>query len=544
MKLRNKLVIAQLCVFLVIMGILLMALPELVYRNISVKDREDTMILNEQIMSQLDQNFEELVRFTKIVAEEPELIQKIDQYMSEPNEANNAKISLFLSRLGVKNKIQSYGIIGIYLDHLLDARQLPDAAQDLQIVAVVHDHVGAGGGGQAVLAAIAHAPQHLLPAGREPEVGGGAADIVDVALEIRLVGHPFGLGHNAVGTAAGDPAALMQLDGAEVAAAEAAAVLDDGELHLPDGRHAAHALVDGVVAAGVGQRIHLVQLPAHQRLCRDVLHKVLFTLLLDNDLAADHILIVHLDAAGSGVGHLIGGHFPETGALHILFGQVVEVGQVAGAVHIGDGLHRLPCRQPPGDLHGLVLAHAKADEIGSGVLCNAGQNGVQPVIVVGKPAQRSLQTAQDHRQVGVGLLGQPGVNGGAAVRPRAADAAGRVFVLGTRNFCHGVVAHHAVHVAAADEKAVLRPAEPLEVLAVGIAGLGQHADLIALGLQQAADDGGAKAGVVNVGIAAHHHKVQLIPAPGFHIRPADGKKFGVDRGSIFLHILYILTSHL
>ena len=54
MKLRNKLVIAQLCVFLVIMGILLMALPELVYRNISVKDREDTMILNEQIMSQLD----------------------------------------------------------------------------------------------------------------------------------------------------------------------------------------------------------------------------------------------------------------------------------------------------------------------------------------------------------------------------------------------------------------------------------------------------------------------------------------------------------
>ena len=44
MKLRNKLVIAQLCVFLVIMGILLTALPELVYRNISVKDREDTMI--------------------------------------------------------------------------------------------------------------------------------------------------------------------------------------------------------------------------------------------------------------------------------------------------------------------------------------------------------------------------------------------------------------------------------------------------------------------------------------------------------------------
>ena len=38
----------------------------------------------------------------------------------------------------------------------------------------------------------------------------------------------------------------MQLDGAEVAAAEAAAVLDDGKLHLPDGGHTAHGLVDGV----------------------------------------------------------------------------------------------------------------------------------------------------------------------------------------------------------------------------------------------------------------------------------------------------------
>ena len=30
--------------------------------------------------------------------------------------------------------------------------------------------------------------------------------------------------------------------------------------------------------------------------------------------------------------------------------------------------------------------------------------------------------------------------------------------------------------------------------------------------------------MVNVGIAAHHQKVQLIPPPGFHVRPADGKK--------------------
>ena len=87
--------------------------------------------------------------------------------------------------------------------------------------------------------------------------------------------------------------------------------------------------------------------------------------------------------------------------------------------------------------------------------------------------------------------------------------------------------HHAVHIAAADEEAVLRLSEPLEVLAVGVAGLGQHAHLVALGFQQAADDGGAKAGVVHIGVAAHHHEVQLVPSPGLHVGPADGEKFGV-----------------
>ena len=136
-----------------------------------------------------------------------------------------------------------------------------------------------------------------------------------------------------------------------------------------------------------------VQFSAHQRLCGDVLHQILFALLLHDDLAADHVLIVHLDAAGLGVGGLIAGHLFKTGTLHIPLGQVVEIGQVAGAVHVRDGLHRLPGGQTAGNLHGLVLAHAKADEIRAGVLGDAGQHGVQPVIVVGKPAQAGFQTA-------------------------------------------------------------------------------------------------------------------------------------------------------
>ena len=246
---------------------------------------------------------------------------------------------------------------------LLDAGQFPDAAEDLQVIAVVDDDMRAGGRRKAVLAAVAHAAQHLLPAGRKAEVCGRAADIVDIALEIRLVGHALGLGHDAVRTAAGDAPPLMELDGAEVTAAETAAVLDDGELHLPDGRNAAHRLINRMIPPGVGQSVDFVQLPAHKGLCRDILDEVFFTLLLDNDLAADDVLIVHLDTAGLCVGHLIGSDLLVTGALDIPLGQVVEVGQVAGAVHISDGLHRFACGKTPGDFHGLMLAHAEADDI-------------------------------------------------------------------------------------------------------------------------------------------------------------------------------------
>ena len=206
---------------------------------------------------------------------------------------------------------------------------------------------------------------------------------------------------------------------------------------------------------------------------------------------------------------------------------MLKIRHIAGAVHIGDALHRLPCRQAAGNGRGLPLAHAKADDICAGVLCDAGQHGIQPVIVMSKPPQRCFQSAQDHRQIRVRLLCQAGIDRGAAVRPGTGLAAGGILILRPGDLGHRIVADHTVHVASADKEAIFRLAKPLEVLAVGIAGLGQHAHPVALGLQQAADDRGPKAGVVYIGVAAHHYKIQLIPSAGFHISPADREKFGV-----------------
>ena len=42
-------------------------------------------------------------------------------------------------------------------------------------------------------------------------------------------------------------------------------------------------------------------------------------------------------------------------------------------------------------------------------------------------------------------------------------------------------------------------------------------------------------GVVHIGVAAHHHKVQLVPAACFHVCPADGQKFSVDLWGRVVH---------
>lgn len=92
------------------------------------------------------------------------------------------------------------------------------------------------------------------------EVGRGAAYVVDVALEIGEFCQRRDLANDALVAAARDHSALMEGQGAEAAAAEAAAVVDYGELDLLDGGNAAHGLVHGVVLLGVGKLGYTVEL--------------------------------------------------------------------------------------------------------------------------------------------------------------------------------------------------------------------------------------------------------------------------------------------
>ena len=152
----------------------------------------------------------------------------------------------------------------------------------------------AGGGEQAALV-LAAAVFLLFFAGRKAEIRGWAADIVDVALEAGHLGDLFRFFNNALVAAHLNVSSLMERQRAEVARAEAAAVVDDGELHLLNSGHAAERFVGRMISSHIRQRINVVHLFGGQRLCGRVLHKDALAVPLEDGLAAHRILFVVLD---------------------------------------------------------------------------------------------------------------------------------------------------------------------------------------------------------------------------------------------------------
>ena len=136
------------------------------------------------------------------------------------------------------------------------------------------------------------------------------------------------------------------------------------------------------------------------------------------------------------------------------------------------------------------------------------------------PAQRGLDAAEHDRHALERLAAALRVDDGAAVRPLAAFAAGRIGVVAADAPVRGVAVHHGIHVAAGDAEEHLWLAERLERLGRMPVGLRDDADPESLRLEQPADDGHAKARMVDIGIARHQHDVAGIPAERVHLGAA------------------------
>ena len=118
--------------------------------------------------------------------------------------------------------------------HAGDGAQL---AQQVYIIRMVRPQIAARRRKQA-LPVLAGPVRQLFFAGGLAEIGRRAADVMDVALEVGMLRHARRLGQQRVMAARLDDAALVEGQGAEAAAAEAAPVGDQAEFDLLQRRDA------------------------------------------------------------------------------------------------------------------------------------------------------------------------------------------------------------------------------------------------------------------------------------------------------------------
>ncbi len=410
-------------------------------------------------------------------------------------------------------------------EHLFDALDLPQLPQQVEVIGMVGLEVLARGGEQAALVP-AQAVPVLLFAGGEAEVGRRPADVVDIALEARVRGDLPGFGEHAFVAARLDIAPLVEGERAEVARAEAAAVVDDGELHLLDGGHAAERLIGRVVGALVWQGVDAVHLLRGERARGRVLHEHAFAVALQEGAAVHKILLVVLLLNRAGIVRLVRAGRLVGGALGRGERQAVRaVRQIGHAAHADAG--RRPgfaVLQVVREREDGMLAHAVHQAVRRRGFQDGGHDAVRPVVVMRKTAQGRLDAAQVNGRVREGAARQHGIDGHGAVGAAAALAAGGVGVVRAALLRRRVVRDHGVDIAAVDQHGVARLPHCGKVgLAVEI-GLGQDGDLIARVLQHARDDGRAKGGVVDVGVAGDEQEVAVIPAARLHFRARDRKK--------------------
>lgn len=133
--------------------------------------------------------------------------------------------------------------------------QGPQTAEQVKVIAVVRFHGRTGGGCQALLV-FAQAPGELPFAGRMAEIGRRTAHIVDIPFEARqaVKASASRTTESSLRQVIWPP--LMKGQGTEVAPADAAPVVSDGESDLLDPRHASHRKGGRVDVPHIRQLVH------------------------------------------------------------------------------------------------------------------------------------------------------------------------------------------------------------------------------------------------------------------------------------------------
>ncbi len=187
------------------------------------------------------------------------------------------------------------------------------------------------------------------------------------------------------------------------------------------------------------------------------------------------------------------------------------------ATQVANGVDRLATRQTMGQRHQRTLGVAEQQDVGLGIGQHRTPHLVRPVVVMRNAPQAGLDAADDDRRAGIGLARTLGIHRHRAVRAFARLGVGRVGIVRANLAVGGVAIDQRIHVAGGDAKVQPRPAQRAKGFGRLPVRLTEDADTKAVRLQHAPDQGHAKAGVVNVGIAGDEDDVALVPAQHRHL---------------------------
>ena len=364
-------------------------------------------------------------------------------------------------------------------------------------------------------------------------VGRRGPDVGEIPLEARHPHDTLHLGEDRPLAARGDELALMGRDGAEGAAAEAAAVDVHREAdHLPR-RDVALARIARMGRPLVGEVERAVEfLGRDRRVGRR-----------DDDIAVAHRLDerrlgLHEVALGLDDGEVLAEGAPVAAAL--LEGvqadrprgveprDILLVGKEGHLPQLAQQLGVVSVAQRAGHLLDDALAHAVDQQVGARLGQHGGFERIAPVVVVGQAAQRGLDAADHYRRVGIEPLEDARVDRHGVVGAESRLAARRVGVVVAQPQVGRVVVDHRVHGPGRDAEEEPRCPQLGEVpQVVPPVGLGHDGHTVPLGLEQAADDRGAEGRMVDVGVAREEDDVECVPSAGAHLLDGRRQKHGL-----------------
>lgn len=115
-SLIKKIVLTELIILVVVYSIVASVTPYVVYSLVDKAEAQDAMSFNKQVATSMEQRFEELRRFSGVVAEDEGLNQLLKECTSSNSGSDEAKLRLYLSSLIQKDGVSTYRVLGMYLE--------------------------------------------------------------------------------------------------------------------------------------------------------------------------------------------------------------------------------------------------------------------------------------------------------------------------------------------------------------------------------------------------------------------------------------------